>query len=118
MDSVRVIEQASQWVSEILQAEVGDERVTWELGLNAFPDPSSSPAHPIGDSEDSSDVVEAFVPVLSLYLEIPGPADQSIYGVSSIAPFGLVKETIELAVKGSLENLREMRDALLTTPSA
>jgi hypothetical protein len=105
----RLSDKAKKMVVKALQAEAGDERVVWELGVTAFPDPSAGSFK----DEDGADLsVNAFLPVLVLYLEIPGPNELSVYGSSILPPFGLDQATVDAAVKSSLEALREESENL------
>ncbi len=121
--SKRLGDVAKVWVIAALKEFSGDDQVTWELSVNAYPDPSTVPsqsedlAEPAGSrgsapsdsSNPSTDTVSA-LPVLVLYLEIPGSQPEtSVYSASILTPFGLKRETVFLAVDEGLRSLRAAR---------
>lgn len=96
----RITDKAKPWIVKAIKEHGNGEAILWELAVMAYPDPS------VTDEESSG-----AIPVLVLYLEIPGRVvDTSIYGSAILAPFQLKEGRVNESIKVTLESLLRARD--------
>jgi hypothetical protein len=114
--SKRLTTEASRWVEGILDEDFRStgEIVVWDISVMVFPDLAAA-ASTVEDSADPSAIVP--LPVVVLYLELPGASpDTSVYMSPILAPFGLTEQTVQETVGEALESLRRDRGKLLDKP--
>jgi hypothetical protein len=108
----RLTDKAKPLITQALKAEANGEKVTWDVSVAAFPDPSAD-VLPNEDETDPSGS-SVFLPVVVLYLEVPvGDTDQTVYTSSILAPFAINKENVTYAVRSALATIVNRRDQLL-----
>jgi hypothetical protein len=108
----RLTDKAKPLITQALKAEAPGEKITWDVSVVAFPDPSAGTLLDEDDADPSE--VNAFVPVLLLYLEIPmGETKETVYTSTILAPYAVNKSNVDYAVRGAVKTILTRRDQLL-----
>lgn len=90
---------------EAFHRHANGEKVVWDLGLQAFPDPSQPPA---------PGQPAAFIAVVVLYVEVAGPIlGQSLVNTSLLQPNNLSDEIIDKIADDLVHGLLNERSARL-----
>jgi hypothetical protein len=108
-----LLQKVKPMVTKVLKEEMGDEEwLIYEVGVSTFPDPTAL-ALSDGDSAEPSAVV-SIIPVIVVYLEIPGAKDgTSMYAAPILVPFQVTVDEVRERLQATLADMRDRREKSL-----